>query len=94
LGPSGFIATNNKLLDLGLCNLVTKQTVPIFTNQGSTENIAFKYSAEDAATIQNFKFDNGTENIRKTSNLILKSKVRRCIKKFLDFLPQTANRWH
>ena len=53
VGPSRLVATNNEVLDLSLCNLVRKQIVIIFTNHGPTENVVFKSSAEDAATIQN-----------------------------------------
>ena len=53
-GPSSLVATKNEVLDLGLCNLVRKQLVIIFTNHGPTENVAFKSSVEETATIKDF----------------------------------------
>ena len=44
--------------------LVRKQAEHIFANHGLTENIAFRSTAEDTATIQNFKFDKRTENLK------------------------------
>jgi hypothetical protein len=70
--------------DFGACVVSHINYITLYVDQQREGYSTQKAQHETVANIQDTR----------VLNLCSNDHVRRCIKKFLDFLPQTANRWH